>query len=66
MEVRTPALERRVRLGNGNGNGNGEASREALLAQLDTMSADDVQNLLKRVLEARMSSETLRPEPELP
>jgi amino acid adenylation domain-containing protein len=49
IEVRTPALERRVRPSAGNG----DASREALLAQLDTLSADDVQSLLKRLLEAK-------------
>lgn len=49
IEVRTPVLERRVRPAAGNG----DASREALLAQLDTLSADDVQSLLKRVLESK-------------
>jgi hypothetical protein len=36
------------------------------LAQLDTLSADDVQNLLKRVLDAKLSSgaEVLGSEPE--
>jgi hypothetical protein len=33
-------------------------SREALLAQLDTLSADDVETLLKRVLDAKSSTET--------
>jgi non-ribosomal peptide synthetase component F/acyl carrier protein len=51
MKSRTPALERRPRPAPAN------ASREALLAQLDTLSADDVQTLLKRVLEAKLSTE---------
>jgi hypothetical protein len=33
-------------------------SREALLAQLDTLSSDDVQTLLKRVLDAKVSGAT--------
>jgi hypothetical protein len=32
------------------------ANREALLAQLDTLSAEDVQSLLKRVLDAKHST----------
>jgi acyl carrier protein len=40
-----PALERRPRPA--------ATSREALLAQLDQLSADDVQNLLKQVLEGK-------------
>jgi hypothetical protein len=51
MKSRTPALERRPRPAPAN------ASREALLAQLDTLSADDVETLLKRVLEAKLSTE---------
>ena len=51
MKSRTPALERRPRPAAAN------VSREALLAQLDTLSADDVQTLLKRVLEAKLSTE---------
>jgi hypothetical protein len=34
----------------------GSTSRETLLAQLDTLSADDVQALLKRVLDAKLST----------
>jgi uncharacterized protein (DUF433 family) len=49
MKSRTPVLERRPRPAAAN------VSREALLAQLDTLSADDVQNLLKRVLDAKMA-----------
>jgi acyl carrier protein len=47
MKSRTPALERRPRPAPAN------ASREALLAQLDTLSADDVQTLLKDVIDAK-------------
>jgi len=48
LKAQMPVLERRPR---------GEAgSREALLAQLDTLSADDVQSLLKRVLDAKQSA----------
>jgi hypothetical protein len=32
------------------------ASRDALLAQLDTLSADDVQSLLKRALQAKLTT----------
>jgi hypothetical protein len=42
-----PVLERRQR------SEVATASREALLAQLDTLSPDDVQSLLKRVLDAK-------------
>jgi acyl carrier protein len=48
----TPALERRPRPTAAN------VSREALLAQLDTLSSDDVQTLLKRVLDAKVSGST--------
>ena len=63
MKARTPVLERRPRPAAAN------ASREALLAQLDTLSADDVQTLLKRVLDAKLSAgaelrESLGTEPE--
>jgi len=44
-----PTLERRPRA-------EAAANREALLAQLDTLSAEDVQSLLKRVLDAKHSS----------
>jgi amino acid adenylation domain-containing protein len=48
LKAQMPVLERRPR---------GEAgNREALLAQLDTLSADDVQSLLKRVLDAKPSA----------
>jgi acyl carrier protein len=59
MKARTPVLQRRVREV-------GSPSRETLLAQLDTLSADDVQTLLKRVLDAKLSSgaEVLGSEPE--
>jgi acyl carrier protein len=49
VKSRTPVLERRPRPAAAN------VSREALLAQLDTLSSDDVQTLLKRVLEAKVS-----------
>jgi acyl carrier protein len=64
MKAQTPVLERRPRAA-------GSTSREALLAQLDTLSADDVQTLLKRVLDAKLSNgaeslgaESLGREPE--
>jgi hypothetical protein len=56
-------LERRVRPA-----ADGNASREALLAQLDTLSAEDVQSLLKRVLDAKQSNngaDVVPGEPEL-
>jgi hypothetical protein len=63
IKVQTPALERRPRAAS--------TSRETLLAQLDTLSADDVQTLLKRVLDAKLSAgaegfaaESLGTEPE--
>jgi amino acid adenylation domain-containing protein len=65
MRVQTPALERRPRAA-------ASTSRETLLAQLDTLSADDVQTLLKRVLDAKLSAgaegfraDSLGTEPEL-
>ena len=65
VKAQTPVLERRPRAVVGN------TSRETLLAQLDTLSADDVQTLLKRVLDAKLSSgaeslaaESLGREPE--
>jgi hypothetical protein len=65
MKAQTPVLERRPRAAAGN------TSRETLLAQLDTLSAHDVQALLKRVLDAKLSSgaesleaESLGREPE--
>ena len=51
IKSRTPALERRPRPAP-------NVSREALLAQLDTLSADDVETLLKRVLDAKSSTTT--------
>jgi amino acid adenylation domain-containing protein len=64
IKVQTPALERRPRAA-------ASTSRETLLAQLDTLSADDVQTLLKRVLDAKLSAgaegfaaESLGTEPE--
>jgi len=65
MKAQTPILERRPRAAVES------TSRETLLAQLDTLSADDVQTLLKRVLDAKLSAgaeslaaETLGREPE--
>jgi len=48
MKAQTPVLERRARPRAAE-----SASREALLAQLNTLSADDVQALLKHVLDAK-------------
>ena len=48
MKAQTPVLERRARPRVAE-----NATREALLAQLDTLSADDVQTLLKHVLDAK-------------
>ena len=50
MKARMPILERRPRPAVAT------ASRDALLAQLDTLSADDVQSLLKRALEAKLTT----------
>jgi long-subunit acyl-CoA synthetase (AMP-forming) len=47
MKAQTPVLERRAP------RAAESATREALLAQLDRLSADDVQTLLKRVLDAK-------------
>jgi len=47
IKSQTPVLERRPRPAAAN------VSREALLAQLDTLSADDVETLLKDVLDAK-------------
>ena len=52
MKARTPVLEPRARPRAAVGN----TSRETLLAQLDTLSAHDVQALLKRVLDAKLSA----------
>jgi amino acid adenylation domain-containing protein len=61
IKSQTPVLERRPRPAAAN------VSREALLAHLDTLSADDVQTLLKRVLDAKLSTEgeAVGQEPEL-
>ncbi len=50
LTARTPILERRPRPA-----AIATMSREALLAQLDSLSADDVQSLLKRVLDGTLS-----------
>src|SRR6267143_2140032 len=50
MKAQTPVLERRPRAAVGS------TSRESLMAQLDTLSAHDVQALLKRVLDAKLST----------
>jgi len=47
-KAQMPVLERRVRPPAAE-----SATREAILAQLDTLSADDVQSLLKHVLDAK-------------
>ena len=49
LKAKMPTLERRPRP-------EAAANREALLAQLDTLSAEDVQSLLKRVLDAKHSN----------
>jgi acyl-coenzyme A synthetase/AMP-(fatty) acid ligase/acyl carrier protein len=49
MKSRTPVLERRPRPA-----AVANTIREALLAQLDTLSADDVESLLKDVLDTRL------------
>ena len=48
LKARTPILQRRAR-----SEAIAAPSREALLAQLDQLSADDVQTLLKRVLDGK-------------
>src|SRR6202795_1577695 len=52
MKAQTPVLERRPRAAAGS------TSRETLLAQLDTLSAHDVQALLNSVLDAQLSAGT--------
>jgi acyl carrier protein len=59
LKARTPILQRRARP-----EGGAAPSREALLAQLDQLSADDVQTLLKRVLDGKESA-SVRRVPEL-
>jgi len=49
IKAKMPVLERRARPEVA------AASREALLKQLDTLSAEDVQSLLKRVLHAKLA-----------
>ncbi|HLY63885.1 MAG TPA: phosphopantetheine-binding protein, partial [Terriglobia bacterium] len=55
LKAHTPILERRVRL-----TPTATASREALLAQLDKLSVDEVQGLLKRVLDGTLSQAPAR------
>ena len=50
LKARTPILQRRPRA-----EATATPSREALLAQLDQLSADDIQTLLKRVLDGKQS-----------
>jgi len=59
LKARTPILQRRSRPET-----IAAPSREALLAQLDQLSADDVQTLLKRVLDGKESA-SVRRDPEL-
>ena len=59
LKARTPILQRRSRP-----EAIAAPSREALLAQLDQLSADDVQTLLKRVLDGKESA-SVRRDPEL-
>ena len=59
LKARTPILERRARPATVS-----TANREALLAQLDKLSADDLQSLLKRALDGTLS-EALGDKPQL-
>ena len=59
LKARTPILQRRAR-----SEAIAAPSREALLAQLDQLSADDVQTLLKRVLDGKQPA-SVRRDPEL-
>jgi amino acid adenylation domain-containing protein len=59
LKARTPILQRRSR-----SEAIAAPSREALLAQLDQLSADDVQTLLKRVLDGKQPA-SVRRDPEL-
>jgi hypothetical protein len=59
LTAKLPVLERRARAEVA------PASREALLAQLDTLSADDVQSLLKRVLESKLTTAEIGEDPKL-
>jgi acyl carrier protein len=60
LKARTPILQRRPRVESAAG----APSREALLAQLDQLSADDIQTLLKRALDGKQAA-PLRGGPEL-
>jgi acyl carrier protein len=59
LKTKMPVLERRARPEVA------AASREALLAQLDTLSAEDVQSLLKRVLDAKLTTASIDEDSEL-
>ena len=59
LKAKMPVLERRPRPEMA------AASREALLAQLDTLSPDDVQSLLKRILDAKLTTVNIAEDPEL-
>jgi len=58
LKAKMPTLERRPRP-------EATANREALLAQLDTLSAEDVQSLLKRVLDAKLTTANISEDPKL-
>ena len=58
LKAKMPTLERRPRP-------EAAANREALLAQLDTLSAEDVQSLLKRVLDAKLTTANISEDPKL-
>jgi hypothetical protein len=51
LKARTPILQRRPRV-----EAASTQSREALLAQLDQLSADDIQSLLKRALDGKQTA----------
>jgi hypothetical protein len=55
LKAQTPILERRPRPAP-----DATTSREALLAQLDKLSADDVQTLLKRAMDGTLSQALAR------
>ena len=58
LKAKMPVLERRQ------APELGTTTREALLAQLDTLSPDDVQSLLQRVLEAKLAAANIVEDPE--
>ena len=58
IKAKMPVLERRARPEVA------AASREALLKQLDTLSAEDVQSLLKRVLHAKLATANIDEDPK--